>query len=403
MPASPLNEIIPPGPARFALFDYGFRPFFLLCGGYALLIVPLWLFRFAHASVPFGSLPGVFWHSHEMLFGFVMAAIAGFLLTAVPSWTGSRGFAGRPLLLAVALWAAGRVAMATVGSAPFWLTAVAELALVPALLVMLAPPILRARNRNLPILAVLTTLWLIDSVFIRALYRGDMPLAAGAMRMAVDLVLLLVTVIGGRIVPAFTSNALRQAGSEAKPVTRNWLEAVAIGSVVAIAICDLFAPDSPLAGALAAIAAAAHAMRLAGWKSFRLGREPILWILHVAYAWVPLALALKAAWLLGDLGFAAKWQHALTAGAFATMILAVMTRASLGHTGRPLVVSRAITVAYLLLTGGALLRVFGGALFPAGYLWTLTLSGLAWTAAFLIFVWVYGPLLMSPRVDGRQG
>jgi uncharacterized protein involved in response to NO len=268
---------------------------------------------------------------------------------------------------------------------------------------LLAPPILRARNRNLPILAVVTVLWLIDATFMRALQGGDLLLAAGATRISIDLVLLLVTVIGGRIVPAFTANALRAAGIDAAPVTRNWLEAIAIGSVVAIVVCDLFWPDTRAAGVLAAVAAAAHAARLAGWKSFRLGREPILWVLHVAYAWVPLGLALKGAWLLGDLAFAAKWQHALTFGAFATMILAVMTRASLGHTGRPLVVAPSIAVAYLVLTLGGLLRVFGAALFPSNYLWTLTIAGLCWTVAFLIFVIVYAPLLMSARADGRQG
>jgi uncharacterized protein involved in response to NO len=141
---------------------------------------------------------------------------------------------------------------------------------------------------------------------------------------------VLVTVIAGRIIPAFTGNALRRAGSETVPATHRWLEVVAIGSVVAIAVCDLIKPDSVFAATLAAIAAVAHALRLAGWKSFRVGGEPILWVLHVAYAWVPLALALKACWLFGGFDFAAKWQHALTSGAFATMILAVMTRVSLG-------------------------------------------------------------------------
>jgi uncharacterized protein involved in response to NO len=392
---------------RFALFDYGFRPFFLLCGLYALVIVPLWLFRFAHAAVPFGALPGVYWHAHEMLFGFVMAAIAGFLLTAVPSWTGTAGFAGRPLYLTVGLWLAGRVAMAIPDVLPLWFAALAELALLPALLVLLAPPILRARNRNLPMLGVITLLWLIDAAFMRAMITGDMLLAAGATRVAVDLVLVLVVVIGGRIVPAFTGNALRKLAkpgeTPAAPVSRPWLEGIAIGSVVALTLNDLFFPDGVAAGVLAAIAAIAHTIRLSGWNSFRVSREPILWVLHAGYAWVPVGLALKAACLLGDFSWAAKWQHAITFGAFATMILAVMTRASLGHTGRPLVVTRAISIAYAFLILGALLRVFGGAWTPHLYLWTLTGSGLAWVAAFAIFVWVYGPILMSPRVDGRQG
>lgn len=392
---------------RFSLFDYGFRPFFLLCGLYALVIVPLWLFRFAHAAVPFGALPGVYWHAHEMLFGFVMAAIAGFLLTAVPSWTGTPGFAGRPLYITVGLWLAGRVAMALPDLLPLWFAALIELSLLPALVVLLAPPILRARNRNLAMLGVITLLWLIDAAFMRAMITGDILLAAGATRVAVDLVLVLVVVIGGRIVPAFTGNALRKLAkpgeTPAAPVSRPWLEAIAIGSVAALTLNDLFFPDGITAGVLAAIAAIAHAIRLSGWKSFRVGREPILWVLHVGYAWVPVGLALKAAWLLGDSGWAAKWQHALTFGAFSIMILAVMTRASLGHTGRPLVVTRAISVAYTFLAIGAVLRVFGGAWTPHLYLWTLTASGLAWVVAFAIFVWVYGPILMSPRVDGRQG
>jgi uncharacterized protein involved in response to NO len=392
---------------RFALFDYGFRPFFFLCGLYALVIVPLWLFRFMHAGVSFGALPGVYWHAHEMLFGFVLAAVSGFLLTAVPSWTGSSGFAGRPLYIAVALWLAGRVVMAVPESLPFWLVAAAELSLLPWLLVLLAPPILRARNRNLPMLGVLTLLWLLDAALLRALHTGDIRLAAGVMRIAIDVVLVLVVVIGGRIVPAFTGNALRRLAKPgeppAAPVTRAGLEFLAIGSVIAILICDVIWPDTMTAGVLAGVAAVAHALRLAGWRGIRVGREPIVWVLHAAYAWIPMALALKAAYLTADLAWAGKWQHALTYGAFSTMILAVMTRASLGHTGRPLVVSRAIALAYALLLAGAALRVFGGAWTPHLYIWTVTASGLAWVLAFVIFVWVYGPILMSPRVDGRQG
>src|SRR5688572_25182288 len=178
MAISAPTELSTAQPQRFALFDYGFRPFFLLCGLYALAIVPLWLFRFAHASVPFGALPGVYWHAHEMLFGFVAAAIAGFLLTAVPSWTGSPGFAGRPLLLMVCLWLGGRVAMALVDVLPLWFAATVQLSLLPMLLVLLAPPIVRARNRNLPILGVVTLLWLIDAAFMRAMINGDVLLAA---------------------------------------------------------------------------------------------------------------------------------------------------------------------------------------------------------------------------------
>jgi uncharacterized protein involved in response to NO len=388
---------------RFALFDYGFRPFFLLAGLYAAAIVPAWLYLFAHHSVPFGALPAMYWHSHELVYGFVAAAIAGFLLTAVPSWTGARGFAGWPLITLVALWIAGRLAMATLGHVPFVVSAVAELALLPALIVLLAPPLLRSQNRNTPLLAVVAVLWLTDAAFLLALRSGDIALADGAIRFAINLALILITVVGGRIVPSFTANALRRRGDEVEPVSRTWLETLVIASMIAIALLDLFRPNSRLSGALAALAAIAQAARLSGWRSFRTRGESILWVLHVAYAWLPLGLALKACWLLFDAGWAIKWLHAFTVGLIATMILAVMTRASLGHTGRPLAVSPAITIAYVLLTLAALLRVFGGAVAPGAYLPAVTLAGLAWTMAFLIYLIVYAPILIGPRVDGKPG
>ena len=403
--AQPVDVLLPGHvPARrCALFDYGFRPFFLLAAAYALLMVPWWMYRFAHASVSFGGLPAIYWHAHEMIYGFVMAAIAGFLLTAVPSWTGERGFAGMPLIVAVSLWAAGRLAMSAADVLPFWLVAAAELALVPCLLALLAPPILRTRNRNLPVLAVLLVLWIIDGAFVLGMARSDSLLAAGAMRIAIDFVLVLVTIIGGRIVPSFTASALRRRGETVSTTTRKPVEYAVIGLMVAIAVTDVFAPNAWISGMLAALAALAHVVRLAGWRSFRTRGEPILWIMHVAYAWLPLGLALKALALLGEFGWASKWQHALGAGVLATMILAVMTRVALGHTGRPLVVSRAIGFSYLLLTLAALLRVFGIALFPAHYLLTLTAAAIAWMLAFGTFLVVYSPVLWWQRADGKPG
>jgi len=204
-------------------------------------------------------------------------------------------------------------------------------------------------------------------------------------------------------VPAFTANAMRARGEAVSTVSRRPLEFAVIAAMIAIAVTDVFVPDSALSGALAAVAALAHAFRLSGWRSFRTRGEPILWVLHVAYAWLPVGLALKACALLGGAAWAVKWQHALTMGVFATMILAVMTRASLGHTARPLVVPRAIALAYLLLTAGTVLRVFGVAVFPAHYLLTVSLSGLAWVLSFGIFVVVYAPILWSPRADGKPG
>lgn len=388
---------------RLALFDYGFRPFFLAAGMYALVVVPVWLYFFAHHAVPFGALPAMYWHAHELMYGFVVAAISGFMLTAVPSWTGARGFAGRPLIALLLLWVAGRVAMTTVGQVPFVLTALAELALLPALLVLLTPPLLRSQNHNTPLLFVLGALWLSDCGFVLALRLGDVALAERALRLAIDIALLLVTVIGGRIVPAFTANALRKLGQNVAMTSRRWIEGIVIAAMAAIIVADVIAPDGALSGMLAAVAASAHAVRLSGWHSLKARSQPIVWVLHVAYAWLPIGLALKAAWLLADAGWAIKWQHAFTMGALATMILAVMTRASLGHTGRPLAVPRSIAIAYLLLTAGTLVRVFGAAVAPNHYLWVVSFAGLAWTLAFLIFVVVYAPILAGPRADGKPG
>jgi len=389
--------------SRFCLFNYGFRPFFLLAGLYAFAIVPVWLYFYAHHGASFGTLPMMYWHSHEMLYGFVIAAIAGFLLTAVPSWTGTRGFGGMPLVMLVVMWIAGRIAMAGAGSAPFWLMAAAELALLPALAALLGPPLVRSENRNALLLVVLGVLWLADAAFLVSLHRGDVALATLAMNFAINMVLLLVTVIGGRIVPAFTGNALHRRGEKSQVITRAWLEKTVIGSMAAIAIVDALSPNSITSGVLAGIAALAHAYRVSGWRGFRTRSESILWVLHVAYAWLPIGLALKALWLLGGASFAMKWQHALAMGVFGTMILAVMTRASLGHTGRPLAVSRAITVAYVLLTLAVLVRVFGGAIWPERYLLAVSVAGIAWMASFLVYLAVYTPILVGPRADGKPG
>ena len=388
-------------PHGFALFDYGFRPFFLLAGVYALTAVPLWLWVYSHGAVALPGLPPHLWHGHEMLYGFIVAAIAGFLLTSVPSWTGSRGFAGGPLLLLVALWLAGRVAMTTAAFLPSWLVGVAELSLLPALAVLLAPPLIRSGNRNTPLLAVIGVLWLADVAFFVAMRSADVLLAQRALRLAIDVVLILVTVIGGRIVPAFTANALRRRGETIQLVVRPWLDPLVIALMAAIAIVDIGWPDSLLTGVLAAIAAGAHALRLSGWRVRGTWREPILWVLHLGYAWMPIGLGLKAVWVLTGMTWSAHWLHALTLGTFSTMILAVMTRASLGHTGRPLIVSRTTAASYLFLTAAVAVRV--GAPAVADYFTSVLVAGALWAVAFALYLAVYAPILWCPRADGKPG
>lgn len=389
--------------ARLVPFAYAFRPFFLAAGWYALVAIGIWLWLYQAGLAPFGTMPAFQWHAHEMLFGFVAAAIAGFMLTAVPSWTGERGFAGRPLIVLATLWLLGRVVIATAGVLPLPLVAIVELAFLPALAVTIAPSLLRSSNRNKPLLVVLFALWVADATFLYALGEHDVALASKVLRAALDIVLLLVTVIGGRIVPAFTGGALRKRGIEPRVRSHRVVEIAAIGGMAVLVVADLVAPNHAVTAAVALFAALAHAARIAGWQTLKTFSEPIVWVLHAAYVWLPIGLFLKAAWLTFGVAWAAHWPHALGAGAAATMILAVMTRATLGHTGRPLVVSKAIASAYGLLIAAAALRVFGASVLPITYPQVIACAAALWIAAFLLYVIVYTPILLRPRADGKPG
>ena len=269
---------------RMNLFGYGFRPLFLLSGLAAMVFIPAWALSFVAGTALGSGWPPTLWHGHEMLFGFISSAVAGFLLTAVPSWTGQKGYAGAPLAALAALWLAARVLIASSALWPPVLVAATDLAFLPYLGILVAVPLLRSRSRNTPLLAVLTLLWLSNLAFHVALLRGDAPLARHALLLGIDLMLILVTVIGGRIVPAFTASALRQAGSASVPGSRSWLTALAVVSMVAVAVGDLGWSETPVAGALAGVAALVQGARLAQWKSLQTRHQPIVWILHLAYA-----------------------------------------------------------------------------------------------------------------------
>jgi uncharacterized protein involved in response to NO len=338
-----------------------------------------------------------------MIFGFIAAAIAGFMLTAVPSWTGERGFAGRPLIVLTTLWLAGRVAFAIGDALPIEVLMVAELSFVPGVMIVLAPSIMRSSNRNWPLLLVLFAFWCGDAVFAYAALTGQSVLAATALRGSLDVVLILITIIGGRIIPAFTGNALRARGAVVSMRSSRPLEVVVIALTAGYVVADITAPFGKVTGVIGAVAALAHFLRLSGWHGLRSWREPIVSILHAGYAWLPIGIALKAIFVLAGASWAAHWQHALGAGAAATMIMAVMTRASLGHTGRPLRVSRLIVVAYALLIASVILRVFGASVLQLQYATTITTAGALWILAFLLYSGVYVPILTRPRADGKPG
>jgi uncharacterized protein involved in response to NO len=338
-----------------------------------------------------------------MIFGFIAAAIGGFMLTAVPNWTGERGLAGRPIIVLTALWLAGRVALAIGDALPSGVLMVAELLFVPGIIIALAPPIIRSSNRNWPLLLVLFAFWCGDVVFTYAAVSGQSVLASAALRGSLGAVLILITIIGGRITPAFTGNALRARGAAVEMRSSRSLEVLVIALTVIFVIADTAAPFGKLTGLVAAAAALAHFVRLSGWHGLKSWRDPIVWILHAGYAWLPIGLALKAMFVLAGTSWAAHWQHALGAGAAATMIMAVMTRASLGHTGRPLRVSRLIVVAYAMLIASVFLRVFGASVLQLQYASAITTAGALWIFAFLLYCGVYMPILIRPRADGKPG
>lgn len=381
-------------------FAYGFRPFFLLAGWYALVAMGLWLWLYPTGLSPLSTLPAQHWHGHEMIFGFGGAAIAGFLLTAVPNWTGSRGFSGAPLIGLTIVWIAGRVALLAADRLPFALVALCELAFMPWLAALIAPALLRAKNRSTPLLLVLLALWVTDAVFLYALRTTDGVLAGQALATTLNLILVLITVIGGRILPAFTANALRAQGSAARVGSPRGLDRSVVAVMVLVVIVDIVSPYSTAAGFIALLAGLLQVARLACWQGWRTLRQPIVWILHAAYAWLPVGLLMKAAALLGGAAWSAHWMHALGAGAGATMILAVMTRASLGHTGRPLVVARMTVLGYGLLLAGVTVRILGPTVLPLDYVMTVRAAGLLWMGAFAMYAIVYSPILLGPRADG---
>jgi uncharacterized protein involved in response to NO len=383
------------------LLARGFRAFFLLAGVYAVLALGAWvaLFR-GWAALPTGFSPP-FWHAHEMLFGYAVAAMAGFLLTAAPNWSGTAPLRGGPLLGLVALWVAGRIAVWGAPLLPLAFVAVVDLAFLPALALTMARALWPARKpRNFVFVGLLALLFMAN-------LHSYLPLLGPpedrGLVLAVDVMVLAIVIVGGRITPSFTAAALRQRPGAPEVVIHPGVERTAILSTLAVALADLFSLPSALVGALALLAGVSNALRLAGYRPrFTLG-QPLLWVLHLGYAWAALGLALKGLAAFVPALPATAALHALTVGAIGTMTLAVMSRAALGHTGRPLVAPRPVAFAYGLVSAAALVRVLTPILAPALYMEGILVSGLLWVLAFALFVAVYAPVLTRPRADGQPG
>jgi uncharacterized protein involved in response to NO len=377
-----------------ALLSYGFRPFFFLGACQAALSMAVWLPLFeGEVAVPTLFAPRD-WHAHEMLFGYVPAVLTGFLLTAIPNWTGRLPLQGMPLLFLVIVWAAGRFAVSYSAHLGWVLTAIIDGAFLLLVVGVTAREIIAGQNwRNLKVLTPVTVLALANAAFhVESHLSGAVEYA---LRTGVTAVLVLVMLIGGRIIPSFTRNWLARANPGRLPIPFGRFDMAALALSVAALCLWIIAPDVLLSGAALCVAGILHVVRLARWAGERTARERLVLVLHVAYAFVPLGFALA-----GLAAFCLVVQsaglHAWMAGAVGTMTLAVMTRASLGHTGHELVARIGTQAIYAAVVLAALARI-AAALLPASAMALIHVAAFAWIVAFGGFALLYAPMLFQAR------
>ena len=387
----------PRRPAGIALFSAGFRPFFLLAAVWSAIAVPVWLCVYAGEVVLPSALAPTLWHVHEMIFGFAFATIAGFLLTAIPNWTGRLPLKGPPLALLAGLWLAGRLAVLFSGTFGPLAAAIVDLSFPVAFVAVIARELIAGRNwRNLPMLVALS-LMLGGSALVHVEALGFAQTAALGNRLGLATVLMLISLVGGRIVPSFTRNWLAKARpGGALPAQAGRLDMAALLVTVAGLACWVAAPESAAAPWFELAAGVAVSVRLSRWCGLATLREPLVFILHLGYGWLGLGLLLLGANGLYPLLPSTAALHALTAGAIGTMTLAVMTRATLGHSGRALAAGHGTVTIYVLVTLAALLRL-AAPLAGEHFLVLTWVAGAAWCAAFGLFALLYGRLLMGPR------
>ncbi len=383
-------------PTRFALWNLGFRPFYLLAGAFAAFAVPWWIVQFTGGFASSTWLQGALWHAHEMIFGYAFAVVVGFLFTAVRNWTNAETPTGATLAAIVMLWVAARLLALTPWAIP---AAAADLAFAIAAAAGIAKPLLAAGNRrNYFFIAVLLGFGFANLGFHLGLSGViDIPVQRG-LQTGLDLILFLMAVLGGRVIPMFTANGVPGTHPQRRP----WIERTALAGIVLLIAADALGLPATLIAAIAAVSGIAHGWRLWLWQPWRTRHHPIVWILHASYAWIAIHLLLRACALLDWLPLSAA-THALTVGAIGGLTLGMMTRTARGHSGRPLAASRTETAAYALVQAGALVRVFLPLLIPAWYLQSVIASGMLWAAAFALFTLKFWPILTRSRIDGREG
>ncbi|MBI1889487.1 MAG: NnrS family protein [Burkholderiales bacterium] len=391
----PLVPPAKPSLANHPLFRLGFRPFYLLAAAFAAVAVPLWLLRL-FGFVPSLSHINLAWHVHEMVFGFAIAVIIGFLYTAVRNWTGLQTPHGKHLAALAGLWLAGRFAMLVLPAA--WAAPI-DLAFLPAAAWPIYRVLKKSGNRRNMFLVVLLGLLIFANAVFHAANTGLFTASSLApLQAAILIIVMIETVIAGRVIPGFTANAVPSI----KPLTDKRRDQITFVVTAVTALAWIAGAPPILMASLALAAAVSQVLRLAGWKSYRTLAQPLLWILHVSYGWIPMGFAMLGLAALGIVSSSAAF-HVLTIGSMAGLIIGMITRTALGHTGRRLTAGRCELLMYLLVQVGVLARLLAAlnvaSLQQAG----LIVAAAAWSSAFLLYLIVYAPYLMAARVDGRQG
>jgi len=386
--------------ATIPLFSYGFRPFFLGAAIWAIMALALFagsLMGILTLAPSYGALA---WHGHEMLFGYASGVVAGFLLTAVPNWTGRLPIAGWRLMLLFALWCLGRLAFLTIGVTGVLPAVLIDGVFLPILLLAIAREIIAGRNwRNLKPLVLIGLL-----AVANVAYHAEVLIAGTpdyGLRAGVAGLVALIVLIGGRITPSFTHSWLLRTGCQSLPAPFGAPDRIALLASGLALLCWIAAPNTELTALLFLIAAVALVMRLGRWQARHTWREPLVLVLHVGYAFVPLGFLLGAVGILvpGSLGGTAAL-HAWTVGAIGLMTLGVMTRATRGHTGHELTASFATMMIYGAMVAAALLRIGAGVL-PDSFMFLIGAASVAWSAAFVLFLVEYAPMLLRGRLETR--
>ncbi len=378
------------------ILQNSFRPFFIVAGIWATLAVPFWILNYFGLLIVADNFDILLWHQHEMLYGFIAAAITGFILTAIPNWTGRLPIKNKPLGFLVFLWIIGRIGFLTIPIIGAKVVALLDLPFLIILVLVILREIVSGKNwRNLPVI-ILISLFTLGNILVHLQLLDVIESAELGIRLSIFVLSILLALIGGRIVPSFTRNWLSQNQVNRFPSRAGIFDKVCLVSLVVFVIAQIITPYHQLTSLLALLAGLLHGIRLIRWKVWLTLSEPLIWILHVGYMWLSVALVLIGLAGLTDFVPYTSSYHALTIGAFSTMILGVMTRVSLGHTGRTLKATFGTTTIYVFITIASVLRVSESFLNDSRNL-ILSFSGIFWTLSFALFVFIYFPILTQPR------